>query len=199
MSCRVNHLNKKTGVTYVYESVSIWDKEKQQSRSKQICIGKIDSSTGELIPSQRLHMEAPAEAVQKAEPSIATAAAVGPSLILDALSERLGIAKILKTVFPEFHAQILTMAYYLAVHGGPLSQCASLQELQRYYGSIRPCAPHRYSPSCRVLRLRFSLHIGTTGSHVSYNSPVSVHAALMPEVVRPVSRFPGGLFSQRND
>ena len=125
MSCRVNHLNKKTGVTYVYESVSIWDKEKQQSRSKQICIGKIDSSTGELIPSQRLHMEAPAEAVQKAEPSIATAAAVGPSLILDALSERLGIAKILKTIFPEFHAQILTMAYYLAAHGGPLSQCAS--------------------------------------------------------------------------
>ena len=124
MSCRVNHVNKKTGTTYVYESVSVWDKEKQQSRSKQVCIGKIDSSTGEFIPSRRLQIETPVAAVQKAGPSIATVAVVGPSLILDALSERLGIAKILKSVFPDFHAQILTMAYYLSAHGGPLSQCA---------------------------------------------------------------------------
>jgi hypothetical protein len=57
MSCRVNHLNTKTGVTYVYESVSHWDKEKQQSRSKQVCIGKIDPVTGEVIPSRRLQAE----------------------------------------------------------------------------------------------------------------------------------------------
>jgi transposase len=44
MSCRVKHLDKETGVIYVYESVSLWDKEKQQPRSKQVCIGKI--STG---------------------------------------------------------------------------------------------------------------------------------------------------------
>ena len=125
MSCRVNHLNKKTGVTYVYESVSLWDKEKQQSRSKQVCVGKIDSLTGEFIPSRRLQIETPVAAEQKTGPSIATVAVVGPSLILDSLSARLGIAKILKSVFPDFHAQILTMAYYLAAHGGPLSQCAS--------------------------------------------------------------------------
>ncbi|GAB6275525.1 MAG: hypothetical protein SAMD01599839_00650 [Rectinema sp.] len=28
MAFRINHLNKKTGVTYVYEEVSFWDKEK---------------------------------------------------------------------------------------------------------------------------------------------------------------------------
>jgi hypothetical protein len=33
MAFRVNHLNKKTGVTYVYEAVSVWDKEKKQSRN----------------------------------------------------------------------------------------------------------------------------------------------------------------------
>jgi transposase len=128
MSCRVNHLNTKTGVTYVYESVSHWDKEKQQSRSKQVCIGKIDPVTGEVIPSRRLQAEpltASVVAKQEARPLTATAAVVGPSLILDVLSKRLGIAKILKSVFPEFHAQILTMAYYLAAHGGPLSQCVS--------------------------------------------------------------------------
>ena len=31
MSCRVNYVNKTTGVTpHVYESVSFWDKEKEQ-------------------------------------------------------------------------------------------------------------------------------------------------------------------------
>jgi hypothetical protein len=128
MSYRLNHLNKKTGVVYVYESVSYWDKEKQQARSKQVCIGKIDPVTGELIPSRRLQAEplaASVEAKQEAGPLTATAAVVGPSLILDVLSKRLGMAKILKSVFPEFHGQILTMAYYLAAHGGPLSQCVS--------------------------------------------------------------------------
>ena len=70
-----------------------------------------------------------------------------------------------------------------------------LQGFHRYYELIRPCAPHWYSPSCRVLRLRFSLHIGTTGSHVPYNSPISVHAALMPEAIRPVSRLPTDSFT----
>jgi hypothetical protein len=124
MSCRVNHLNKKTGVTYVYESVSLWDKEKQQSRSKQVCVGKLDPVTGEMIPSRRLQTETPSSAVVS-ESGTASVTVVGPSLILDALSKRLGLAKILKSVFPEFHGQILTMAYYLAAHGGPLSQCAS--------------------------------------------------------------------------
>lgn len=127
MSCRVHHLNKKTGVSYVYESVSYWDKEKQQARSKQVCIGKIDPITGDLIPSRRLQLATSVAAVQEKAPpsSFATAAIVGPSLILDILTERLGLEKILKSVFPEFHRQILTMAYYLAAHGGPLSQCVS--------------------------------------------------------------------------
>lgn len=57
MSCRVNHVNKKTGVTYVYEAVSRWDKEKKQARNKQVCIGKLDPVSGEFIPSKRLGPE----------------------------------------------------------------------------------------------------------------------------------------------
>jgi transposase len=145
MSCRVNHLNKKTGVTYVYESVSLWDKEKHQARSKQVCIGKIDPDTGELIPSRRLQTEAVASTeVKEAVPSIATTAIVGPSLILDALSKRLGLAKILKSVFPEFHGQILTMAYYLAAHGGPLSQCVSWTKTHEH-PSWKPLESQRIS------------------------------------------------------
>ncbi len=45
--------NKKNGVIYVYESIDYWDKEKKQSRSKRVCIGKRDEQ-GNLIPSKRL-------------------------------------------------------------------------------------------------------------------------------------------------
>jgi len=47
----VRNTNKKTGVTYVYESESYWDKEKQQARSKRKLIGKVDPETGEIIPT----------------------------------------------------------------------------------------------------------------------------------------------------
>lgn len=54
MAHRVELLNKKTGITYVYESQPYWDKEKKQARSKRVCIGKLDPKTGTFIPSKRL-------------------------------------------------------------------------------------------------------------------------------------------------
>lgn len=47
----VKHKDKRSGVTYVYESESYWDKEKKQPRSKRTLIGKIDETTGEIIPT----------------------------------------------------------------------------------------------------------------------------------------------------
>lgn len=37
--------------TYVYESVSYWDEEKKQSRSRRRVIGKVDPETGETVPT----------------------------------------------------------------------------------------------------------------------------------------------------
>jgi len=47
----VKHTDKRTGVTYVYESESYWDKEKKQPRSKRTLVGKLDKTTGEIIPT----------------------------------------------------------------------------------------------------------------------------------------------------
>ena len=47
----VKHTDKRSGITYVYESESYWDKEKKQPRSKRTLIGKIDEATGEIIPT----------------------------------------------------------------------------------------------------------------------------------------------------
>ena len=47
----IKKYNKQNGTTYVYDSVSYWDKEKQQPRSKRKLIGKIDPVTGEIVPT----------------------------------------------------------------------------------------------------------------------------------------------------
>ena len=51
MASIIKKLDKQSGVTYVYESESYWDKEKKQPRSKRKLIGKIDSQTGEIVPT----------------------------------------------------------------------------------------------------------------------------------------------------
>ena len=47
----IRQYHKDTDTVYVYESISYWDAEKGQSRSKRKCIGKIDPATGEMVPT----------------------------------------------------------------------------------------------------------------------------------------------------
>ncbi len=47
----IKQYHKDTDTTYVYESASYWDADKQQSRSKRKLLGKLDSETGEVIPT----------------------------------------------------------------------------------------------------------------------------------------------------
>lgn len=59
MSCIVYQTNKKTGIKYAYESVSYWDKEKNQPRSKRKYLGRVDPETNEIIRSsgRKTHSE----------------------------------------------------------------------------------------------------------------------------------------------
>jgi hypothetical protein len=43
--------NKARNITYVYESVSYWDKELKQPRSHRKLIGRIDPVTGDVVPT----------------------------------------------------------------------------------------------------------------------------------------------------
>lgn len=43
--------DKRTGITYAYESKAVWDKEKKQSRAKRRLIGRVDPETGEIVPT----------------------------------------------------------------------------------------------------------------------------------------------------
>jgi len=120
MAYRVHHYNKKNGVTYVYEAVSVWDKEKKVSSNKQVCIGKLDPNSGELIPSKRLHSLPHALHNNKVT---ATCLVAGPSLLLDTITQELEIEKLLKKCFPDCFQQVLSVVYFLVHKGGALSHC----------------------------------------------------------------------------
>ena len=47
----IKQFDKRSGITYIYDSKSYYDKEKKCSRAKRTLIGKIDPDTGEMIPT----------------------------------------------------------------------------------------------------------------------------------------------------
>jgi len=48
MAAIIHQLDKRSGITYAYESISYWDKEKKQSRSKRKLIGRVNDN-GEIV------------------------------------------------------------------------------------------------------------------------------------------------------
>lgn len=47
----IHQHDKRSGITYAYESHSFWDKEKKMTRAKRTLIGRVDLATGEIIPT----------------------------------------------------------------------------------------------------------------------------------------------------
>ena len=43
--------DKRSGITYAYESISFWDKEKKQSRSKRTLLGRVVGEDKTIIPT----------------------------------------------------------------------------------------------------------------------------------------------------
>ena len=103
----VYHRKKDTGVTYVYEVVEeYWDRTKKQMRSKQVCIGKLDPDTGEIIPSKRFKQGPPTRAT-------ATTRVIGPTRILDKIAQDIELKATLKQAFPKQWERILTLASFI--------------------------------------------------------------------------------------
>ncbi len=108
------------GQTYLYRSTSSWDKEKKQSRSKKVYLGKKDPSTGKLIP--------------KSQPSIPTSSQdIGSLHLLKYISKRLGLIQILKKSFPDDYEQILYLSFFKIItkepyYLYPLWQCRFLKK-----------------------------------------------------------------------
>ncbi len=117
-----HRVNKKTGVTYVYSIIeSHWDKEKKSPRNKQVCLGKLNAATGEIIPSKKRSKN-----TEGAHPDItASIRIVGPYFILETITHKYGIDKLLKRCFPESWSFILSLVYFLVHRGVALSRAES--------------------------------------------------------------------------
>ena len=62
----VHQKDKRSGITYVYQSTAYWDSEKKQSRAKRKLIGRLDPETGEIIPTDGRNRKAKAPKTEEA-------------------------------------------------------------------------------------------------------------------------------------
>ena len=102
----VKQLDKRSGITYVYESTSYWDREKKQPRSKRKLIGKLDPETGEVVPTdgrgKRRRQANPDNPAKRGPvPAIHTERLFyGATYLFDQIGVETGVAADLKTCFP---------------------------------------------------------------------------------------------------
>ena len=146
MSSILKRLDKRTGITYVYESTSYWDKEKKQPRSKRVLIGKLDPDTGKVVPTdgrgkrrkERLQQESDTiPEKQGPVPALRTERVFyGATYLFDQIGELTGVQADLKTCFPNTYKQILSIAYYLILEDeNPLYRFSKWAKLHRHpYG-----------------------------------------------------------------
>lgn len=146
MSSIIKRLDKRTGITYVYESTSYWDKEKKQPRSKRVLIGKLDPDTGKVVPTdgrgkrrkERLQQESDTiPEKQGPVPALRTERVFyGATYLFDQIGELTGVQADLKTCFPNTYKQILSIAYYLILEDeNPLYRFSKWAKLHRHpYG-----------------------------------------------------------------
>lgn len=113
--------NQKSGVTYVYSiEKSYWDKQKKSPRNKQIFLGKLDPETGEIIPSKRKAKIA--ESAASASSVTAVSRVAGPYLLLEQITRKHGLDKLLKKCFPDKWKLILSLVYFIVHKGTALSR-----------------------------------------------------------------------------
>ena len=140
MAAIVYQTDKRSGITYAYESVSFWDKNKKQSRAKRKLIGRFDKESGQIIPTDgRCKPKDQATSTPKRGPvpTLETARCFyGATYLLDAIGEKLGIAPDLKQCFPNTYKQILSIAYYLILEeNNPLFRFEKWSNLHKHpYG-----------------------------------------------------------------
>lgn len=135
MTAIVYQINKKTGITYAYESVSYWDKEKKQSRAKRKCIGRVDPETQEIIPTRKKRTPEVGKPAKRGPVPITQSARhfFGATYLFDRIGEETGVTADLKTCFPESYSQILSIAYYLILEDkNPLSRFPRWAAIHRH-------------------------------------------------------------------
>ena len=114
----IKQTDKRTGITYAYETVYRWDKEKKQSRAKRKCVWKVDPNTGKIVPTRGRSKKKPDSepAGKKPGPTAYTESKhlyCGATYLLETLANNLGLTADLRSCFPENYKQLLSIAFFL--------------------------------------------------------------------------------------
>ena len=130
----VKQLDKRSGITYLYESTSRWDKAKRQSRATRRLIGRLDPATGAMVPTDgrmRKAKERAAAAPRDEAPPARLFA--GATWLLDRIAEQTGLEEDLRRVFPESWRELLSVAQFMALSDGmPLYRFGKWGSLHRH-------------------------------------------------------------------
>ena len=117
----VRQKDNRSGITYAYESVSYWDKEKRQSRSRRRLIGRVGDN-GEIIPTDGRCRHDGEHALRTRRRGAVPVTQIqqsyyGATYLLDAIADSTGVAADLRQCFPDDHGKILSVAYFLILGG----------------------------------------------------------------------------------
>lgn len=143
----IHQFDKRSGITYVYESTSYWDKEKKQARSHRKLIGRLDPATGKVVPTDGRGHKRGQKNIDKSAPkrgpvpiSHTERLFYGATYLLDQIGEETGVTADLKTCFPTTYKQIQSIAYYLILEDdNPLFRFWKWAKLHRHpYGENIP-------------------------------------------------------------
>jgi len=119
MMAIIKQIDKRTGITYAYETAYYWDKDKKQSRKKSTILGKVDPTTGTIIPTRgRSKKNQDISIVSVVKPGPVPVLQTrhiyyGATYLLEAFANELGLTADLRACFPENYLQLLSIAFYL--------------------------------------------------------------------------------------
>ena len=116
----VTQTDKRSGITYAYDTEYYWDKDKKQSRSKRICVGKVDPVTDEIIPTRGRSKKGESKAGKlspnKTGPkpfSESKHLFYGATYLLESFADEIGLTHDLKQCFPDTYQKLLSIAFFL--------------------------------------------------------------------------------------
>lgn len=123
MASITHHRDKKTGAIYRYSVKSYWDKERKAPRNKQVYLGKINPKTGELFPKKR--NDQTNENIEPISSVSVTSRVAGPFLILEQISHKYALNKLIDKCFGDDSALIMSLVFFLVHKGIALSRAES--------------------------------------------------------------------------
>ncbi len=149
----VKQKDKRSGITYVYESLSYWDKEKKQPRSKRTLIGRLDPESGKILPTdgrgKRRVQKEPPPVLPEAKLSLTRPRFSASAAFLLRLAGAAHLDEDLAACFPGPGSRLLSVSFFLLreypsplrrigiwTAGLPCAKTLSRDECAALFGSV---------------------------------------------------------------